>query len=567
MSKENLSRAWKCFVGCSKDEYKKTLENIDRNSNSILMKKMSEVWNTFTDNEKLSYINSSIPENHGKKWTEEEDTNLIADIQIMDIETIYEKYKRTFISIKLRLCMLVKKIIDRESITLDEASIIYKISVQELNNYIEKENIKKDKDKIKIHSSNLMLNEKQLLAFDLMCNGENIFLTGAGGVGKSHCITLFKKHYKNKKTLGVTSTTGTSSILIGGSTLHSFLGIGLGKLDVDSLYYIIRSKKYLLKRWSSLKALIIDEVSMLNPILFDKLELLARMIKNNDKPFGGIQLILSGDFLQLPVVDTNNFCFEAESWSRCINNVVYLTDIIRQSNVSFQKCLNDIRIGNISDSTKEILNSRLGVDLINIAGIKPTRLFSLNRDVDYINNEEILKINNEFYRYEMTIDNTGELNESIINKLVKNCQVQEIIDLAVGAQVMLLWNMDFDRELVNGSRGIITGFNINDIPIVKFLNGIEIEVDFYKWEILENEKIILEINQIPLKLAYSFTIHKLQGSSLDYVEIDLSNVFEYGQAYVAMSRVRNLEGLKIISIDYSKIRAHPKALEFYTKLN
>jgi ATP-dependent DNA helicase PIF1 len=164
-----------------------------------------------------------------------------------------------------------------------------------------------------------------------MLYGDNIFLTGAGGVGKSHCITLFIKHYKNKKILGITSTTGTSSILIGGSTLHSFLGIGLGKLDVESMYHIILSKKYLLKRWISLKTLIIDEVSMLNPILFDKLESLARMIKNNDRPFGGIQLILSGDFLQLPVVNCNKYCFQAISWESCIKHVINLNEIINLS--------------------------------------------------------------------------------------------------------------------------------------------------------------------------------------------------------------------------------------------
>ena len=577
----NLKRAWKCFLN---------------NESSKSHKQAGELWKTLTEVEKLSYIDFSVPENHGKKWCVKEDTDLMFDIvenysSSFNLNDISIKYKRTIVSIKLRLCKLVMIIVKKDNITIEQASNLVHliVSVKELEDYCKeiqekeqvidkageeiKKEIKKEKE-IKIQ--NYEINNKQQEAFNIMNNGENIFLTGAGGVGKTKCINLFVNYYTinsifghlGKKVLGVTSTTGTSAILFGGSTLHSFLGIGLGKANVESLYGIIISKKYLRSRWMNLKTLIIDEVSMLNPELFDKLELLARRLRNNDKPFGGIQLILSGDFLQLPVVDNNKFCFEADSWNRCVSNIVYLTDIIRQTDISFQNCLNEIRFGIISDETKNILNSRIDIELTNTSGIKPTKLFSLNRDVDYINNKEISKINSQFYQYEMIIENIGQVSEYIINKCVKNCQVPEVIELAIGAQVMLLYNMDFDKELINGSRGIIIGFNVDDIPIVKFLNGIQQVIDFHTWEISENNKIIIEISQIPLKLAYSFTIHKLQGSSLDYVEIDLNNIFEFGQAYVALSRVRNIEGLKITGgIDYSMIKAHPTAVEFYKLLN
>jgi len=414
------------------------------------------------------------------------------------------------------------------------------------------------------------LTDCQRKAMDLMVSGENIFITGPGGVGKSLLIKLYRSTFHTKKLIGMTSTTGVSALLIGGNTLHSFLGIGLGTGSIDYLYDMIQRNPKKKKIWKKVATLIIDEVSMLSPDLFDKLEVLARMLRENDKPFGGIQLILTGDFFQLPVVESTKLCFEAESWNKCITNIIELTEIIRQTDVSFQTCLNELRLGKISKESKNLLQSRVGAKLENNSGIKPTKLYSTNSKVDDINNKELDKLlddDRDIYQFKMNCKYYGSLynREKIVEKYKKNCLFSDEIQLCVGAQVMLVYNIDTEGGLVNGSRGIITSF-IQDRPVVKFLEGREEIVDFNVWNFEEDGELIMTIKQIPLKLAWAFTIHKIQGSTLDFVELDLTNIFEYGQAYVALSRVRKIEGLSLSGIDFSRIKAHPKALDFYEKI-
>ena len=314
-----------------------------------------------------------------------------------------------------------------------------------------------------------------------------------------------------------------------------------------------------------LKTLIIDEISMLSAEFFDKLELLARLVRKNDKPFGGIQIILSGDFCQLSPIDSKNFCFESLSWNNVIDKVVYLTKIIRQENIEFQNCLSNIRIGKINEITKNTINNRINAKLENDFGIIPTKLFSKNFNVDFTNNSELDKLTKKNKRYVYPM-NCNFVNSKNIDKYKKNISAVENLELCIGCQVMLIFNMDIKNQLINGSRGIITDFIFKNgyyIPIVRFLNGIEMEIDFHEWKIEEEEKVIGSIKQIPLKLAYAFSIHKSQGSSLDYAIIDLLELFDYGMAYVALSRVRNLEGLSIISINWNKVKANPKAISFY----
>ena len=219
----------------------------------------------------------------------------------------------------------------------------------------------------------IKLSEKQNEAFSLMIKGENILLTGSAGSGKTACIKEFIKIYKPHKNIGVTSTTGISALLFGGTTIHAFLGIGLGKESVSDLTSKIFTRSYLRKRWTELDILIIDEISMLSTILFDKLEEIARRVRYDDRPFGGIQLILAGDFLQLPCIKSDDFCFESKTWDKCIpkDNIVCLTEIIRQENKDFQECLNNIRFGLLPKKTRLLLQSRVGIELKNDFGIKP----------------------------------------------------------------------------------------------------------------------------------------------------------------------------------------------------
>jgi len=404
----------------------------------------------------------------------------------------------------------------------------------------------------------------------------------------TECIKMFAKIYKSSKIIGITSTTGISALLIGGTTLHSFLGIGLGNLSTNALIDKISKKNYSKRKWNELEVLIIDEVSMLSPDLFDKLEEVARVVRNDNRPFGGIQLILSGDFCQLPCVKSSSFCFEAKSWNKCIDKTLYLTENMRQKEAVFQQCLSEIRIGQISEETRTILSQCMNKPLTNEYGIKPTRFYSTKNAVDEINNSELdyfAEKDAEFYEYEMKIAYTTETIipkpllrymatngqdikttvEEVISSHKKNCIAPQTLQLCIGVQVMLLCNMTA-IGLANGSRGVVVSFS-NDRPVVKFLNGEQIPIDYYDWEIVEQDKTVMTITQIPLQLAYALTIHKSQGCTLDYAEVDLSEVFEYGQAYVALSRVKNIEGLSIIGdIDYSKIKAHPKAIEFYRNL-
>lgn len=430
-----------------------------------------------------------------------------------------------------------------------------------------------------------LLNKKQKEAFQAIVQGKNIFLTGGSGTGKSTLVHLFKKTYDKNKTIAITSTTGISALLVGGTTIHSYAGIGLGNGIAEDLAEVIMKKHYLRKRWNDLDTLIIDEVSMLSPELLDKLDYIAKTVRRgpvslkhpkSDLPFGGIQLILTGDFLQLPVVGSDDFCFESNSWPEIIDKVYYLTEIIRQPDPEFQDILNELRFGKVSKKGRKLLKSRIGVELYNDLGILPTRIHTTNYAVDTINENELDKLATEgaksggstdFFEYEMEIyfHEFVQNREQALERTKKNCLAPAKLQLCLKAQVMLLYNLDLPEGLANGSRGVVIGF-MNDLPIVRFLNGVERIIDYHTWTTEEGKKKQVSITQLPLKLAWCVTVHKSQGATLDYASIDLSNVFEYGQAYVALSRVKNKEGLSIIDVDFEKIRAHPKAVDFYRKL-
>lgn len=418
------------------------------------------------------------------------------------------------------------------------------------------------------------LSEKQQSTLDLMLAGESIFLTGPAGVGKSAIIKAFMEQSENKH-IAITSTTGISAVHIGGSTLHSYLGIGIGEDDAEKLISKIKSKWYSQNRWKKLQTLIIDEVSMLTGELFDKLEYIAQEIRMNDEEaFGGVQLILCGDFLQLPPVDKSDnkvpdYCFSAECWNSCIKHTIHLTEIFRQNNdVAFQKALNQIRFADFDSDTRELLDSRIGAELKNEMGIKPTKLYTTNAKVNRVNTKELMKLRDgrKFKKYKMKTEPIGNAPNFVVDRCKKNCIVVPELLLCIDAQVMLLTNLDLENGLANGSRGVVTKFSEHGFPTVAFLNGMEVEIEPHVWDINENEQPVVSIRQIPLKVAYAITIHKSQGSTIDYAEIDLSKSFEYGQSYTALSRVKSIEGLSIIGIDYLKIKAHPLALDFYNNL-
>jgi len=535
--------------------------------------------------------------NKGKKWTEEDDDKLLKlNSDLYDYDDISKLLGRTENSIRLRVLLKADYEFNNTSKSIDYICDEFKIKKEDLMSFrndkekekIERERLKKIKEEqkgcnsfektinelkyVKEPKKPEIMSEKQQLAFDLFNKGENVFITSPAGCGKTHLIKKICSHHQYSN-IGITSTTGTSAILINGTTLHSFLGIGLGDMEVTQLYMHIKNKSYLLKRWKDLEILIIDEISMLSPKLFDKLEQLARVIRKNSKPFGGIQLLLSGDLFQLPVVgETNSFCFDAESWSKCISkeNIVYFDKNFRQGDVVFQNILGEIRHGKVSDETMDILRTRVNVELVNEFGILPTKIFSLNRDVDNENERELNKLslknkNLEFMEYELTYDVQKTNLTNIEGKIKKTCNVPFTLQLCVGAQVMLLINLDLELKLCNGSRGVVIGFE-NELPVVRFLSGLVRVIDHKVWTVEENKVPIFMFTQIPLKVAFACSGHKSQGLSIDYAQVDLANIFEYGQAYVCLSRVRTLEGLSIKNLNKECFRTNQKVIDFYDSL-
>lgn len=394
--------------------------------------------------------------------------------------------------------------------------------------------------------------QKEIL--DAISSGSNIFMTGPGGVGKSFVITRIEN-------ATITAMTGAAAVLIGGKTLHSTLGIGIARESSDKL-----AKKVSRQTWTDLKLLVIDEVSMLSAELLDKIEHITRIVRKNDLPFGGIQLVLSGDFLQLPTIE-GDFCFNAKCWNKLNFEYFVLSEIKRQVDVDFQRVLNSARVGKLTDlDINYLLNGGIDVKENEKKGIIPTRILCRNIDVDNINEQELAKLpTTETCTYEMEIS----LKKEYCNITIRPeffCSAPKSITLAVGAQVMLIVNKNQDSGLINGSRGVVTRFDDRDVPVVKFTNGIEMSVDFHTWDIADRNKIYGNIHAIPLKLAWAITCHKSQGASIDSVYIDLSGVFEYGQAYVAISRVRSHSSLILKNATKEMFKAHPIALEFYNNI-
>jgi ATP-dependent DNA helicase PIF1 len=421
------------------------------------------------------------------------------------------------------------------------------------------------------------LTAKQVEAFREMQNGKNVFLTGPGGSGKSYLLSYFINWYKDKmendrSKIFVTSTTGLSSLLIDGMTINRYSGIGIGDKDVIEYYNKIYKMRSLKQRWLTTGVLIIDEISMMDPDIFDKLETLARKIRKNDMPFGGIQIILSGDFLQLPPVKSNQFCFESFSWDTVVDKTFYFDEIIRQDDINLQKILNKVRVGVVDEEVRKVLDARLNIDLQNTMGIEPTILFSRKNMVEQYNKEQLERLinlgmeNHTFeskYVYSKNIvDGKKDYFKELINQ---QYQIEEKVVLTKNCQVMLNVNMP-ESNLANGSRGIIIGFSINKCPVVSFLNGVVIEIAAKEY-IIEEDNYNVKKVQIPLIHAWAITIHKAQGMSLELVKTDIgTSIFEYGQAYVVLSRIKNINGLSLINVDYSKIRANPKIIEYYNKL-
>lgn len=421
------------------------------------------------------------------------------------------------------------------------------------------------------------LTEHQNTAYQFFLQGKNILITGQAGTGKSHLVKKIVAHCeRTRRNISVTAMTGSAAVLINGKTLHSWGSLGLGDRSAGYLAEKILASWPKKVKWQRCKVLIVDEVSMMNATFFNLFEEVARLVKGNENPFGGIQVVLLGDFYQLPPVakagEDNRFCFESDRWNEVINDVCVLSEIMRQKDPIFQKVLSEVRVNRLSPETIDIINSRVGIQPDISSGIVPTMLYSTKKSVDQINKTEFEKLPAEdVIEYEASYEIVGERISKMRDvdfdrfkeQVDKENNYERVLQLSAGAQVMLLKNIDQEKGLVNGSRGVVVSFD-QDLPIVKFING-EIETinyQEYSYEISSVSTIVAK--QVPLSLAWCSTIHKSQGQSLDYVKINIGKgIFEYGQTYVALSRARSLEGLFIEEFDPTKIKVHPKVAEFF----
>ncbi|XP_055613049.1 ATP-dependent DNA helicase PIF1 [Uranotaenia lowii] len=419
-----------------------------------------------------------------------------------------------------------------------------------------------------------VLNDEQKAVLSACQSGRSIFFTGSAGTGKSFLLRKIISTLPPDGTVA-TASTGVAACLIGGTTLHSFAGIGSGEAALSRCYEMA-SRPNTSQIWRKCKRLIIDEISMVDGDYFEKIEAVARYIRKNDKPFGGIQLILCGDFFQLPPVikqdriprgalsqdsdptDAVRFCFQTPAWKECIQNSFELTVVHRQKDPEFVSILNSIRIGRVTQEIRDRLGAT-SKQRIEVEGILATQLCSHTNDADLINQTKLNNLTGEEKTYHAT-----DSDPYMTKTLDQQVQAPGKLVVKIGAQVMLLKNINITEGLVNGARGVVIDY-VQGYPLVKFKKR-EFLVKPEKWSIKTPGAVIVTRSQLPLKLAWAFSIHKSQGLTLDCVEMSLSKVFEAGQAYVALSRCQSLDSLRVLDFDGKQVWANPKVLEYYRDL-
>lgn len=443
----------------------------------------------------------------------------------------------------------------------------------------------------------MTLSKEQQIAFEKFKNGENLFISGPGGTGKTHLIKEMVSYAKEQSTdIQVCAMTGCAALLLecSAKTIHSWSGIKRANKSIDDTCKEIAHSSYYKKSWKKTDILIVDEVSMMSAHIFEMLNTIGkRLRKRMSEPFGGIQVIFVGDFYQLPPVSINEedesksqFCFQSTVWYDVFqkSNHVLLEHIFRQKDPQYKSILLEIREGNISEESINLLKQRVRKSEQDHVTIYPKKY-----SVDRKNEEMFAKIHEPIHDFNVRIDkdltrivetdkefddhqrflsrNISKVGEEIeINYLLTGAPMTSRLCLKVGTRVMCTINKDLALGICNGSQGIVTGFQEKSkIPIVKFDNGVTLPMDYHCWQSEFCPRIA--IYQIPIIWAWSITIHKIQGATLDSGEMDVGgHIFEYGQTYVALSRIRSLEGLYLSQFDASRIKANPIVKQFYEDL-
>lgn len=403
----------------------------------------------------------------------------------------------------------------------------------------------------------------QIEALNILKMGHSAFLTGQAGAGKTYVLNQYIEWLRaHSIPVAICASTGIAATHIGGSTLHSFSGLEIHDALDDRLLDKILQKQNIYKKINTPSVLIIDEVSMLRASVLDAVDTVCRRVRRSPLPFGGLQVVFCGDFFQLPpvirerAVTPEDFAFSSKSWKEANPVICYLTENYRQQDNSLNTILNSIRSGELDYDLLETLNETIDRDLSKVNHVK---LYSHNADVDSINNKNYAELDNnkkenKEYLYYMT--STG--NKNIVEKLKASCLSPEILKLKIGAKVMFTRNDKYGKYN-NGSIGEVTGYRDDelDTPIILLNNGKKIEVVSDSWRIEEDGKVKAQISQLPLRYAWAITIHKSQGMTLDAAEIDLSKSFGYALGYVALSRVRDIDGIKLLGANPNAFSVHP----------
>lgn len=417
------------------------------------------------------------------------------------------------------------------------------------------------------HSNNIVIptesdDENITKALKLLSENKNVFITGHAGTGKSYILEKLKEIIPD---IVITSTTGIAAVNVKGQTLHSWAGIGICNQSVEKRINKILGDYSISKRIRDCKILAIDEVSMLDIKTFEYTDQVLRSVRSIDKPFGGIQVIFIGDFYQLPPVDNGNpelqngYCFESELWQEFDFQTVLLTKNYRQNEENLIKALSDIRINAMTQEDEKLLRTRVCDNSEDLSDI--LHIFSTNEESYNYNADNFAKIDAPAKTFKAKDSFRGKFQFDID----RFCRAEKELELKVGARVMLLINLDFEKCLINGSCGNVLEMD-NDYILVKFDNGITSEIKRHNFDFHKKSTLIAKRVQFPLKLAYGITIHKSQGMSLDKLVVDGARIFEKGQMYVALSRIRTLNGLYLINFDPNKIKVDEKVVGFYSNL-